>query len=449
MHTAADQKSVTASEAEQELRSKAVKYIRFEQSDLMGLSRSKTIPIDAFGRFAMSGVNFYGGTIGLDSASIVVPNTGLGEEVGYQDSRLIPDLSTLQILPWEPHTASVLCTPCFANTGDAMPQSPRNVYLSLLEKAQQLGFVVRAGLELEFYLLDAQTKEPVTQGPHIFATSRNHWSDFINRLLDNLNELGLRLITHNAEYGPGQFEINFAPSDGIAAADDAFRFKTAVKELANCSGYLATFMSKPKTDWAGSGCHVHMGLRNIVEDSNAFVDTSQADALSQTARQFTAGVLQHAHSIMPLIAPTVNCYHRFIKGSFAPSRAGWGIEDRTALIRVKASGDDATHIEMRGATGLSNPYISASATLAAGLLGIEGKYALPQTDDALAENNEQFTLLPKTLERALEAFEADEKLCNVLGKPFSHLFCTVKKFEIERWRAHISNWEVNEYRELY
>jgi glutamine synthetase len=442
-----DTESVEA--AEQSLREKGVQLIRFEIPDLMGLSRSKTVPIDSFKQFARKGVNMYAGALGLDTASFVVPNSGIGEETGYQDSMLLPELGTIRILPWEPETASVICTPCDATTGEAMPHSSRSVLLSLLERARSLGFGVKTGIELEFYLLDAQTKEPLFGGQHIFLTQRNHWNDFPKDLLTNLHGLGLKLTTHNAEYGSSQFEVNFDPADGIDAADESFRFKCAVKEFAHRSGYIASFMSKPFIDKAGSGCHVHMGLRNRADDSNAFVDPDGPHQLSSTALSFTAGVLRHAGSMTALIAPTVNCYHRFKKGSFAPTTASWGIQDRTALIRMKATGDDATHLEMRGASGLSNPYLSAAATLAAGLIGIEDGYELPALSDQLAEDNEQFELLPQTLETALERLFADERLCEMLGVPFTTLFGKVKEFELERWRAHISDWEMDEFLELY
>ncbi|MFT5112628.1 MAG: glutamine synthetase [Parasphingorhabdus sp.] len=449
MSKAAERASASVEEAEQNLRASAVRFIRFELPDLMGLSRSKTIPIDSFAGFAKSGLNMYGGVLGLDSGSYVVPGTGMGDEVGFKDAKITPELSTLCVLPWEPETASVICSPRDADTHVLMPYSSRNVYLDLLRRASKQGFGVRTGIELEFYLLDAQTKLPVTGGQHIFATASNHWGEFMNDLLDNLNGLGLRLITHNAEYGPGQFEINFAPSDGIKAADEAFRFKTTVKELARRAGYIATFMSKPYIDRAGSGCHVHMGLRNLSGDSNAFVDLAGRDQLSKVAQSFTAGLVRHGAAMTALIAPSVNCYHRYLKGSFAPTRAGWGIEDRTALVRMKATGDDATHLEMRGGSGLSNPYLSAAATLAAGLIGIEAEYNLSPDSDMLAEDNEQFELLPGSLEIAVDKLLADSKLCEMIGMPFAELFVVVKKYELERWRSQISEWETTEYLELY
>ncbi len=426
-----------------------VAYVRFEMADLMGLPRSKTIPINAFEGFARKGVNMYGGTLGLDSGSFVVPNTGLAEEAGYRDAFLIPDLETLKILPWDPRSGSVICAPCWGTKRRPLEQAPRNLLQAQLERANEMGFSVKSGHELEFYLYDGETRELLFDGQHIFATCRNHYCDFINDLMDQLTALDFNLITHNAEYAPSQFEINFSPSTGLAGADEAFRFKSAVKEFSRRNGLLASFMSKPREDTAGCGYHLHIGLNDSVSGQNMFNDPAGQDGLSDVALQFTAGIKHHARALTALMAPTPNCYHRFKKGSFAPSRITWGVEDRTALLRMKASKDPATHLEVRGGAGMANPYLLQAAVLAAGLNGIENEMVLEPPRPGLAENDELAPLLPQSLTEALTALEEDGAMVAQLGQPFTNLFATVKRFEIDRCHRHISDWERNEYLELY
>ncbi|WP_299847812.1 glutamine synthetase family protein [uncultured Roseovarius sp.] len=433
----------------EKLREDDVRYVRFEMSDIMGIPRSKTVPIGAFSSFAKKGVNMYGGTLGLDSGSYVVPDTGIAEEVGYMDAFLIPDLSTLTVLPWDRRSASLICTPHWGQNRVPLEQAPRNLLQVQLDKAHAMGFSVKSGHELEFYLYDGETKEPLFAGQHIFATARNHYTDFINDLMDTLTEMGFELTTHNAEYAPSQFEINFAPQDGMSGADSAFRFKAIVKEFAARNGLLATFMSKPQLGLAGCGYHLHMGLNDANSGENKFNDPDDPDGLSEMALQFTAGILAHTNALTALMAPTINCYHRFQKGSFAPSRATWGIEDRTALLRMKASRDKATHLEMRGGAGMANPYLFQAATLAAGLIGIEQKLTLADPKPGLAEDDATAPALPQTLGEALACLESDTDLCAVLGDPFVRLFTTVKRFELDRAQQHISDWEHNEYLELY
>lgn len=430
------------------LRDRGAKYVRFELPDTHGTSRSKTIPIDKVRDYAERGLNLYGGTLALDTAASVVPGTGLNEEINYADTKLWPDFATLQPVPWIEGMWKVICDLTF-NDGSPVEAAPRFVLRKLLDEAAALGFSVKMGHEFEFYLLDGETLEPFFEGLHIFNSTRNHWVEGIEPLMDALIAQGVDLITHNCEYAASQFEINFGPAVGLAAADKAFTFKATVKELCHQLGYRATFMSKPWADRAGCGCHVHMGLLDKDSGANAFLDAGDPDGLSETARAFTAGILTHAKAMMPLIGPTPNCYHRLAPHTFAPSNISWGIEDRTAMVRMKASKDEATHLEMRAASGLSNPYLSAAATLAAGLLGLKKGYSLPAEVEGPCEEDESLEKLPKRLEVALEALEADADMRALLGEPFLKVFNTVKRHELARFRAHVTDWERQEYLEVY
>jgi len=430
------------------LKADGIQYVRFELPDLHGISRSKLVPIDFVESYARNGLNFYGGVIGLDTSSHVVPGTGLHEEISYADTMLFPDFDTLRKVPWAAATAKVICD-VHMLSGEPVEASPRHVLRTLLGEAASLGFRVVMGHEFEFYLLDRETKEPLFGGTHIFNTMRNNYLDAIGRMLDHLRAVGIDVITHNCEYAPSQFEINFGPAVGLAAADKAFTFKNAVKELAHREGYLATFMSKPFAGSAGSGCHVHVSLLNDKNGANVFLDTKDKDGLSAVARSVTAGILRHANAMMPLIGPTPNCYHRLKPHTFAPSNISWGIEDRTAFVRTKATRDKATHHEMRGASGISNPYLSAAAVLAAGLLGIKGKLKLQPQSKGPSEEDSAHQKLPRSLEEALDHLEADKAMCGMLGKPFVKLFTTVKRHELARFRSHVTDWERNEYLEVH
>ncbi|MEM9152039.1 MAG: glutamine synthetase, partial [Cyanobacteria bacterium P01_F01_bin.3] len=168
-----------------------------------------------------------------------------------------------------------------------------------------------------------------------------------------------------------------------------------------------------------------------------------------TATYFTQGILDHAPAMMPLIGPTPNCYRRLKPHTFAPSNISWGIEDRTAMVRVKATKDDGTHLEMRAASGMSNPYLSAAATLAAGLLGLKGKRDLQPMSTGPSEEDASLKPFPKTLDAALAALDTDTKMQEMLGTEFCHLFSTVKAYELNRFHEHITDWEVSEYLEMY
>ncbi len=436
------------SEAVKKLRSDGIQYVRFELPDLHGTSRSKLIPIDAVEGYARRGLNLYGGTLGLDTASNVVPGCGLHEEINYADSKLFPDFDTVRRIPWLPDTAKVICDAHHID-GKPINGAPRAVLKALLAEAARMGFEVVMGHEFEFYLLDRDSRQPLFGGTQIFNTTRNFYVDAILRILDRLQAIGIDIITHNCEYAPSQYEINYGPASGIVAADKAFTFKNAVKELAHREGYLATFMSKPFANTAGSGCHVHVSLIDRKSGANAFLDEADRDGLSALARSFCAGMIAHARAMMPLIGPTPNCYHRIKPHTFAPSNISWGIEDRTALVRTKASHDQATHHEMRGASGISNPYLSAAAVLAAGLIGIKEKLPLAPAVAGPSEEDPNLPKLPQSLEEALGHLDADRSFREMLGADFVKLFSTVKRFELARFRGSVTDWERNEYMEIY
>ena len=431
-----------------ELQAAEIRYLRFELPDLHGTSRVKVVPIDKAEGYARKGLNLYGGVIGLDTASNVIGGTGLHEETNYRDQQLIPDPSTLRVVPWLDDTAKVICDAQWA-PGEPIGATPRTVLRQVLEKAEAMGYHVMMGHEFEFYLLDAETKAPLFGGVHIFNATRNQYVPFLDDLLDDLEGVGLDIITHNCEYSPSQYEINFGPGVGLAGADKAFTFKNAIKELAHRAGYLATFMSKPAGDMAGCSCHVHMSLLDAKTGASVFNSGETIDGVNQSLGLFTEGLLAHARALMPLIGPTPNCYRRLRPHTFAPSNISWGDEDRTAMVRLKDLGSDNAHVEMRAASGLSNPYITAAGVLAAGLLGIEAGTPLRAGVEGPSEENEGLEKMAPNLDQALDNLEADSAFCNLLGADFVKVFTTVKRAELARFHDHVTDWERNEYMEIY
>ncbi|HAZ61401.1 MAG TPA: glutamine synthetase [Gammaproteobacteria bacterium] len=431
------------------LAAREARFLRFELPDLHGIARVKVVPVNQAEGFLRSGLNMYGGTVALDTASAIVPGTGLNEEVCYRDQILLADLDTLAPVPWLPGTWKVICDAHWSAT-EAIDAAPRQVLKRVLASARALGVSVVFGHEYEFYLLDPRTREPLFGGVHIFNATRNHHVPFLDTLLEQLMAAGIDVTTHNCEYAPSQFEVNFAPTEGLAAADKAFTFKNAVKELAHRAGLLASFMSKPAAGLAGSGGHVHVSLKDLRTGKPLFHDTrARRPGPNAALAAFTQGMLDHAAAVTALAAPTPNCYRRFRRHTFAPSNVGWGIEDRSAFVRLKALGTPAARPELRAASGLSNPYLSAAAVLAAGLAGLAAQRELSPASEGLCEMNAGLPALPADLSSALTALAADTLLVEALGPAFVHSFCTVKRHELARLAEHVSDWERNEYLEVY
>jgi len=185
-------------------------------------------------------------------------------------------------------------------------------------------------------------------------------------------QIGVDVVTSNVEYGPGQYEIVFHHDWGIHAGDNAFTFKTGVKEIAMRNNLMASFMSKPWEDKSGCGCHYNHSLWSLDGKKNHFYDEKQ-DGLSETALHWLGGILAHAPAIAALHAPTVNCFRRYTDFSFAPTLATWGIQNRTCAVRAKVAGDEGTYFENRMGCGGGNPYLIMAATIAAGIDGLEKK----------------------------------------------------------------------------
>ena len=407
------------------------------------------MPVGKVEAYARDGLNFYGGVLGLDTASNVVPASGMHGDTSFADQNLVPDPDSFRTIPWLERTASVCCLG-HGQDGEPQKAAPRWVLSHLIGRLNALGYDVLMGHEYEYYLLDAVTRRPLFDGPHIFHTIRNHYAPFLDTLLPVLERYGIDVITHNCEYAGSQFETNYGPGLNLAGADKAFAFKNGIKELAHRGGLIASFMAKPATDRAGSGCHFLVSLVERDGGRNAFFDPAGPHGLSGVARSFMEGVLAHASALMPLINPTVNCYHRVKPFTFAPSNVSWGVQDRSAMLRVKATGDERTHVEVRAASAASNPYLLAAGVLAAGLLGIEGGAALrTQARDGPSENDPTLERFPQTLQAALDALEADAAFRSTLGEDLVRVFAAVKRFEFARFRDHVTDWEVREYLELY
>ncbi len=211
------------------------------------------------------------------------------------------------------------------------------VLKNALAAAAELGYGVKMGHEYEFYVVDLATRQPLYQRPADFrdlaiASLPRDWTSSCAcwRLS------GVDMITGNGEHGPGQWELNFAALDGIAAADRAFVFKNTVKEYLRTEGLLATFMTKPYKNLAGSCSHLHLSLFDLATGKNLFLDTSDKDGMSPLMKSFMQGILDHAPAAQAIWNPTQNCYRRIRPHTFAPSNVSWGVEDRSASVRIKA-----------------------------------------------------------------------------------------------------------------
>jgi glutamine synthetase len=425
-----------------------VRTIRVLYPDLHGVARGKDVPIAEFDHVLEHGLFFCAAVMGTDLRQTPV----VGGDEGYPDLLARPDMSTMVTLPWEPGVAS-----CLANleptAGGAPIPDPRGTVRRAVEDLRSIGLDPIVAPELEFFLVrpdpaaEHGIRRRVDRASMVYTVGPQADPDGIVRgITEALAELGVEVLAAGHEFMNSQYEINLRHTDALRAADRAFRLKSAVKDIAAQHGLVATFMGKPFNDQGGSGTHLHVSLNR--EERNAFYAPGEVGGVSSELGAFTAGVLAHAPGLMALLNPTINAYRRIQPDSLGPTHANWGWDNRTTFVRIPPARGDATRIEIRVADGAANPYLAIAAVLGAGAHGVRDSLTPPPPvdGDAYRADREHIgAALPGSLDTALDALEGDTVLRTTLGPQLVDTFLAVKRFEIERHRAWVSDWEIAEY----
>lgn len=429
------------------LTAEGVDVVRVTYPDLIGTDRARDVLVDHLPAAREHGLAFCRAVYHTTPQGDVVPVPG-GLDAGLPDVTVRPDLSTLTALPWEPGVATCLGEVTDPATGAPAPESPRDLLRTVLAHCAEQGLRPIVGPELEYFLLERTAtgwrRHPETTGAVYTAGLRADPANHLLRTLRHLRDLGIGVITGNHEFDGGQYEINLTHSDALDAADRSFRFKAAVKELARRDGLLATFMAKPFGDAGGSGFHLHLSCDDA-EGRNAFDDPAGAHGLSAVARHAIAGIVAHAPALAALLNPTVNSYKRFGPDTLAPWLIDWGLDNRSAMVRIPPERGSGARLELRLGDASANPYLAIAATLAAALLGIRADEEPPPPLEGYGYDTARSVLLPTDLSAALDALEADTDLTGLLGKDFTTSYLTYKRNEVERFQRHVTDWEFTEY----
>ncbi len=427
---------------------RGVKFIRLWFTDVAGTLKSVAVaPAEIEGAFAEG--------IGFDGSAI----EGLAR-TSEADMLAMPDPSTFQILPWRGTVDPAARMFCDIATPDGKPAAadPRNVLRRALDKAASLGFSFYVHPEIEFYLLKSAElgadglPQPVDNAGYFDNVPGGTAHDFRRRAVTMLEQLGISVEFSHHEGGPGQNEIDLRYADALSMADNVMTFKTVVKEVAIEQGVYATFMPKPFTNHPGSGMHTHFSL--FQGDKNAFFDPSAKYHLSNTARQFMAGILRHAPEITLVTNQFVNSYKRLWGGGEAPSYVSWAHNNRSALIRIplhKPEKAQSTRIEYRAMDSAANPYLAYALLLGAGLKGIENGYELQaETEDDvwsltdLERKAMGIESLPQSLDHAIRKLESSELAAEVLGESVFSFVLANKRNEWAEYRSQVTPFEIEQ-----
>ncbi len=465
-------KGAAAERAESQVSDQGIRTVRAMWADQHGALRGKFISARDFVLSMRNGMDFSGALLSMDSANHVFPplfveggGLGIPELTGFPDVVLVPDPTTFRVLPWADSTGWVLCDMYFGN-GKEVPLSTRLVMRHQLQAAAEMGFEYVSGLEVEFYITrrewtriapDQTGWPPVAPPVSMVAQGYQYLSEIrlaqldeiLNPLRDHLEAIGLPLRSIEDEWGPGQTEITFDPMPGLGSADAMILMRSAIKQVCHRMGYHATFMCRPLLpNVSSSGWHLHESLRNLKGGKNAF-QGGPKEVLSELGRQFAAGILEHAVPMTVFSTPTINGFKRFRPYSFAPDRVAWALENRGAMLRVQGQpGDPGSHLENRLGEPAANPYLYMAANIAAGLDGIRRQLEPPPmvTADPYAA---EATPLPASLWEAVDALDRDAFFREKLGREIVDFVIMMKRAEVARFLATVTDWEQNEYFEFF
>ncbi|KIQ64782.1 glutamine synthetase [Kitasatospora griseola] len=432
------------------LAAQGIDVVRVTYPDLIGTERARDVLLDHLPSACDHGLAFCRAVYHTSPQGDVVPVPG-GLDAGLPDICVRPDLDTLTPLPWEPGVASCLGDVTDPATGRPAPESPRDLLRAVVDRAREYGLHPVVGPELEYFLCDpapdtARGWRRYSDAAGVVYTAglRADGDNHLLRTLRRLRELNIGVTSGNHEFDGGQFEINLTHSDAMSAADRAFRFKGAVKELARQEGRLATFMAKPFMGAGGSGFHLHLSCTDD-GGGNLFDDPSAPYGLSTTARHAVAGILAHAPALAALSNPTVNSYKRFGPDTLAPWLIDWGLDNRSAMVRIPPERGAGSRFELRLGDASANPYLLIAGTVAAALLGVVAGDEPPAPLEGYGYDPAKSPVLPQSLPDALDALEADTALTELLGKDFTTAYLSYKRDEVARFHRHVTDWEFTEY----
>ncbi|GEP19321.1 type I glutamate--ammonia ligase [Pediococcus argentinicus] len=444
-------KVYTGDEIRSLVKEQNVQFLRLMFTDLFGMIKNVEVPISQLDKLLDNKLMFDGSSI-----------DGF-VRIEESDMYLYPDLSTWMVFPWGNEHGKVARIICEVYTSDRKPfeGDPRNNLIRVLREMREAGFTdFNIGPEPEFFLLKLdENGEPTTKlndkGSYFDLAPMDLGENCRRDIVLELEKLGFDVEASHHEVAPGQHEIDFKYADALSAADNIQTFKLVVKTVARKYNLHATFMPKPIDGINGSGMHLNMSL--FGKDGNIFYDESDKDMqLSQQAYWFLGGLLKHARSFTAVCNPIVNSYKRLVPGFEAPVYVAWSGSNRSPLVRVPSSRGLSTRFEVRSVDPSANPYLAIASVLEAGLDGIKNKIDPEDSVDrniyrmnAEERDDQHIVDLPSTLHNALKEFQVDPIMKKALGDHIYQSFLEAKKLEWASYRQEVTQWERDQYLEMF
>jgi glutamine synthetase len=417
------------------LEAQNIRFVRLLWCDNANVIRAKAFHVGFLEEHQQQGIGI---SVAQQAVPVMYDAVATGSGLGpVGEAWLVPDWSTLQVLPYAPGHARVISD--IVQDGQPWPLCPRGFLKRMLAQAEAEGLQIMAAFENEFYLLRVEEDGLTPADETVFAATlgMDLNSAVINAIADALVQQGIPVERYYPESGPGQQEISVRYSEALQAADRQIAFRETVRGVALHHNLRASFLPKLFADQAGNGCHLHLSLWR--EGQNLIPDP-QGQGLSAIARQFVAGVLDHLPALMAITTPSPNSYRRLQPHCWSGAFCCWGIDNREAAIRIPSNPlpPSPTHIELKTSDASANPYLALGAVIAAGLDGIQRQLELgqPVTGDpgGLSESERhryRINRLPETLLVAIDHLSQDRVLLAALGADLAQAFLAVRKAEWE------------------
>lgn len=436
--------------------------IKYAVTDIDGVLRGKAVSADKFLKTLDQDISFCNVIFGWDVMDEIYDHESIaGWHTGFPDSTATIDLTTFRQLPWDRNTPFLLAD--FHKSTSVGAVCPRTLLKKVLNEADGMGFRPIFSSEYEWVNFSETAKSlqengysnPVPLTPGMFGYSMlriSQESDFFAHLFDQLLEADIPILAMHTETGDGAYEASIQHTDILEAADRSVLFKLFVKEIACKFEVMASFMAKWSEKLPGSGCHIHQSLWDPDKKTNLFYSENSADQ-TELLQHYLAGQLHCLPHILPMYAPTVNSYKRYVESSWAATSVSWGVDNRTTALRLIQSDNETSRVENRVPGADTNPYLAMAASLASGLYGIKNRLSLdiPATDGneyGSSKGNE----LPLNLGDATQKMKNSPLATELFGETFTNHFIKSREWEWSRCpdkgSKEITSWEIKRYFEI-
>jgi len=432
--------------------------VRVAVSDIEGVLRGKYMHKEKLVSAADGGFGFCNVIFGWDATDVPYDNTVYtGWHTGYPDALARIDLATYRRMPWDDNVAFFLAD-FVDEKGNPLAICPRQVLKRAIGELDKAGYKALFGLEYEWFnfretpqsLAQKRYTQPEPLSPGMFGYSlirAGQQQPYFKALAEELAQFGIPLEGLHTETGPGVFEAAIVYADALEAADRGVLFKLAVKEIAQRFGIMPSFMAKWSMQYPGCSGHCHQSLTD--GSRNLFYDARDPQRMSKLFKSWVAGQLACIPEILPMFAPNINSYKRLVDGYWAPVKATWGMDNRTASLRVIPGSPSSTRLETRQAGADMNPYLAVAACIAAGHYGVRKQLKLEAPAAVGVDTNTgHLERLPRTLKEATERMKRSAIARELFGEAFVDHFVRTREWEWRQFLDAVTDWEIRRYFEI-